>query len=131
MAETKYGKYVLKHAVEKFEDGQRLHMVGEKDFNTNYCLGFGVIKKPGIIEEAAHSHNFDMYAHFIPLDPDNIRDLEAEVEFYLGEEGEKHIITTSTSVYVPKGLVHSPVIVKKLNKPFLFVHSVMAPKYTK
>jgi len=53
-------------------------------------------------------------------DPD---DLGAEVEFWLGEEQEvdKLIFNTSSLVFVPRGLLHMPIIYRKVEKPFLLV----------
>jgi hypothetical protein len=70
-----------------------------------------------------------MYLYF--LGKDNMEDLGAEIEMGLGKEQEIHTITTPASVYVPKGLIHCPLNFKRVDKPILFVHAVIAPKYTK
>ena len=44
--------------------------------------------------------------YLIESDPMDYKDFGAEVELYLGEEGEKHLITQTTFVYVPKELIH-------------------------
>ena len=58
-------------------------------------------------------------------------DLGAEIDMGFGMEQEIHTITTPASVYVPKGLIHCPLHFKRVDKPILFVHAVIAPKYTK
>jgi hypothetical protein len=57
--------------------------------------------------------------------------MDAEIEMGLGEEQEIHKITTPTSVYIPKGLVHCPLNFIRVGKPILFVHATLAPKYIK
>jgi hypothetical protein len=81
------------------------------------------------MEETPHSHDFDFYLFF--LGRDDMGDLGAEIELGLGKEQEIHTITTPTSVYVPKGLVHCPLNFKRVDKPILFVHALLAAKYTK
>jgi len=60
-----------------------------------------------------------------------LADLGAEIEIGMGREQERHIITTPASVYVPKGMVHCPLHFKRVDRPVLFVHPMLAPKYTK
>ena len=43
-----------------------------------------------------------------------------EVVFYFGEEMEKHVFNTPTVVIAPKGLVHCPLITRKVEKPYSF-----------
>ena len=45
------------------------------------------------------------------------------------EEGEKHIIETTCVLYMPKGLVHGPIAITNVNKPFQWMHVLFAPKY--
>jgi hypothetical protein len=58
-------------------------------------------------------------------------DLGAEIEIGLGKEQERHIITTPTTVYIPKGMVHCPLEFKRVDKPVLLVHCTLASKYYK
>lgn len=57
----------------------------------------------------------------IGTDPDNPYDLGAEIEFCMGEEMEKHLITTSCAVYLPAEFPHSPWVIKKVYRPFVVV----------
>lgn len=63
----------------------------------------------------AHSHDFDEAIAFIGSDADNPHDLGGEIDLWL--DGEKHILTKSCVVYLPKGLVHCPMVVRKVNSP--------------
>jgi hypothetical protein len=47
----------------------------------------------------------------------------------LGEEREKHIINSTSIVYIPKGLVHAPIAIKKVNKPIQWMHILFKSKY--
>jgi hypothetical protein len=83
------------------------------------------------MEEFPHSHDFDMYLTLVGFDPNGLNDLGGEIEIYLGEEQEKHIITTPTSIYMPKGFIHCPLKFTRVDKPILLVHASLAPKYEK
>ena len=78
-----------------------------------------------------HAHDFDMYIIFLGFDADNMGDLGAEIEMCLGEEEEKHIITSPTCVYIPKGMKHCPLNFKRVDKPILFIHCTLASEYKK
>jgi hypothetical protein len=81
------------------------------------------------MEDAPHSHDFDMYLYFLGVN--DLGEMDAEIEMGLGEEQEIHKITTPASVYIPKGLVHCPLKFIRVDKPILFVHATLAPKYIK
>ena len=70
-----------------------------------------------------HSHGFDEVFVFLGSNREDPDDLGGEVEFWLGEgkDTEKYLFTTSTCIFVPKGLVHLPMIFKKIKRPFLLV----------
>ena len=65
------------------------------------------------------------------INPDGMGKVEAEIEMSFGEEGEKYIINSPTTVYIPKGLVHCPLDFKRVDKPVLFIHATLAPRYKK
>lgn len=78
--------------------------------------------------EAPHSHDYDQFLIFLGRS-DNIRDFDAEVEIALGEKGERYPITTSTLVYIPKGLVHTPFYFKRISKPIMFINMFLGSTY--
>ena len=76
----------------------------------------------------AHKHDFDQIICFIGGNPMDIKDFDAEVELYLGEEKEKYIIDSSSFVYVPRGMMHCPLNIKRVTKPIMFIDVVLAPE---
>ncbi len=79
-----------------------------------------------------HQHEFPQYFHFFSANPEDQRVFDAEIEMTLGEDelhGEKHIITRPTSLYIPAGLYHGPLIFKVINKPVLFIDIAVASQY--
>lgn len=71
----------------------------------------------------AHSHPFDEIVLLVGSNPKNLRDLGGEVEWWMGEgkDAEKFVLTSTTTIYVPKRLVHGPLIFKRVEKPILNV----------
>jgi hypothetical protein len=91
----------------------------EKDFKLNFTWAFH--KGTGLWhEQDPHVHPNDEALVFVGLDPEKPDYLGAELEIYMGEEMEKHIINTPTVVIAPKGLVHCPLNTLKVEKPYAF-----------
>lgn len=67
-----------------------------------------------------HVHPADECLLFVGLDPDNPDYLGAEIEIAMGEEQEIHLFDTPTVVVAPKGLVHCPLITRRVDKPYGF-----------
>jgi hypothetical protein len=65
----------------------------------------------------AHKHVFDEFLGFLGTDPAHPEDLGAEVHFYIGDEF--FTITKSCLVYVPRGVMHSPILVPRLERPVI------------
>ena len=61
----------------------------------------------------------------------NVVDFGAEVDLYLGEEQELHTINSTCVVHVPKGLIHGPLVYRKVEKPIIFVDAFLAAGYVK
>lgn len=66
----------------------------------------------------SHSHSFDEYLVFLGTNPEDQFDLGGEVELWLGDE--KHIITRTCAVFAPAGMPHCPLVVHRVDRPFIF-----------
>jgi len=137
MAETTYGNYVLTQPKVKIPERKPTSKVtfglseemmdGIKKFNTNF--NFVAILAPHVLMDPPHRHDCDELLFFISTDPENTTDLGGEVEIALGDEWEKHVITTSAIICLPRGMAHCPVYVRKVERPFYFGHLLMASSY--
>jgi hypothetical protein len=81
-----------------------------------------------------HKHDFGelMYFSGSGAPPEDIkanRDLGGEIEIWLGDE--KHIMTKNSYIFIPKGLMHGPIIYRKMTKPILEIRFADTPKYTR
>ena len=77
-----------------------------------------------------HTHKDPEILVALGTDPDNPKELGAEIELCMGPEMEKDIITTSTLVYIPANFIHCPFRITRVDRPFLFIQSQYAPKLT-
>jgi mannose-6-phosphate isomerase-like protein (cupin superfamily) len=68
--------------------------------------------------EKSHTHDFDEYLVFLGTDPNDHFDLGGEVELWVGDE--KRMLTRSCAVFVPAGVPHCPLVVHRVDRPFIF-----------
>jgi quercetin dioxygenase-like cupin family protein len=95
----------------------------------NFQIRFTHVSVPFEGKEDAHKHDFAEVFVFVPCS-DDLRAYDAETELYLGEEGEKIIINKTTAVHIPAGLVHCPIIHKRVGTPFFFVNCPITTEYS-
>jgi len=109
---------------------KELHYSGKEAAGGGLTLGWFPVVEPHIMHEVPHSHDFDMLALFLGSNPLNVREFDAELDMWLGEEGEKYSVTSTSAVYHPKGLIHRQVDFQRIDKPFQEFHVFMAPEHT-
>ena len=135
MAESKYGKYIIREPLEKGRAAPNLHICAEKGCLGEQFPGFPVevqlltITEPRAFPHPPHTHEADEIFFIFGSDPKNYYDFDAEIEIYFGEEKEKHIVNSTSIIYVPKGLKHAPIAITRVNKPFQWMHILFTPKY--
>jgi hypothetical protein len=129
MAETKYGKYIIREPIEEGRFAPSVSFVGEEDAGIRFKVHY--ITKPFLMVDAAHSHDDIQLLCFYGGNPENVRDFGAEIELSLGEEGEKHIINTSAIAYIPSGLIHCPLNFKRVDKPITMMGIYLGSKYAR
>ncbi|UCD08663.1 MAG: hypothetical protein JSU79_09920 [Dehalococcoidales bacterium] len=130
MADTKYGNLI--HSTELIRDIP--HYTGysmlshEGELNEDCSIGYHCVSEP-ICFERPHAHDFVELLFFLGGDPTDIRDLGAEVEITLGEEQEKHLLTTAGVVSIPAGLTHCPIDIRNVTKPIVFLEVSLTRVY--
>jgi hypothetical protein len=96
---------------------------------TNFQIRFTHVSVPFEGKEGPHKHDFAEVFLFVPCSED-LKAYDAETELYLGEEGEKMIIDHTCAVHIPAGLMHCPIIHKRVGTPFFFVNSPITTAYS-
>jgi len=134
---TKYGKYFLRdnHEPPKANDFVGLNSIppfpeiaspqtyfrGASALpGATATIGWQVFKAP-VCWETPHTHKYDEFLIFLGAElPDLCSSFDAEIDLWMGSEMEKHTITSTTVVFIPKGLEHAPLNFRVIRKPVLF-----------
>lgn len=77
-----------------------------------------------------HIHRDAELLFHIGTDPNNPSDLGSEIEWYMGPEMEKHVITKSCVIYIPPNCIHSPWRPLKTWRPWIFIEVNQGPVHT-
>lgn len=143
MDATKYGKYIITTtkpnlAVPLFRgntdlakvdwSSQFLYLDDEVIKGANYveCIW---LWKPDTGEGASpHVHDFNEIIGFCGTNFQDPTDLGGEIEMWLGDE--KHILTKSCIIFIPKGLKHCPLRIRKVDKPIFHFGMGTGKMYT-
>ena len=138
MAETKYGKLIKTDPLERFDhiypeiSAISYRIRGEKDWGgIQHEMIWLCLDKPVFMIKEAHSHDFDQFLVFQGGNPMDLEDFDAEVELCLGPEQEKHTITTTSLVHIPKDMIHCPLNFKRIGKPIVFMNIALASEYVR
>jgi hypothetical protein len=139
MADTKYGKYLIKAPLTVEEPSERknqpthknLVFMGKEKCGVDIAIMLVPVSVPHTMLDAPHKHDFPQFLCFLGSDPDDLGNLGAEIEVSLGEEGGKHTITEPTILYNAPGLVHGPLVYKKVDRPVMHLDIVLTHEYVR
>ena len=96
---------------------------GAFQMNTSWYID----RSPDEQMHGEHTHDFPELLGFYGSDPENPDNLGAEIEMYI--EGEQHILTKSSMIYIPAGLKHLPMAILKLDRPVFHFSICTDPVY--
>jgi hypothetical protein len=71
--------------------------------------------------EIPHTHHFDEIIGFAGSNRNHPRDLGGEIEFWF--DGEPYTLTKSCLIFIPKGVTHCPVVLKRIDTPIFMFES--------
>ncbi|MCR4420827.1 MAG: hypothetical protein NUV99_12085 [Clostridia bacterium] len=132
MPDTKYGHLFVLDARAKADLPSYRHETEEADNGNSTCLiyldasvipgalynecaWFWAATPAGKTEADAHVHDFDELVGFFGTDRRDPYDLGGEIELWV--EDEKHVLTRSFVVFIPAGVRHCPLIVRRVDRP--------------
>jgi hypothetical protein len=136
LKDSKYAKYFLtepqlRNTPKIAMPTPSAYVDSESHFSSkaNLSMAWRYIKEPAMFDRIPHSHEFDEFLCFLGGNLENMFDFDATIELYMGEEQELLLIEEPTVVYVPAGLVHTPLTFKRIGKPVLFQPVPLTPDY--
>ncbi len=77
----------------------------------------------------SHAHDVDEIIGFFSGDYTRPYDLGGEIEFWL--EDDKYIIDKTSMIFVPAGMKHCPLILRRVDRPIFHFTVVIAGRYIK
>jgi len=77
----------------------------------------------------AHTHDYDEAIAWVGSDPNDRYNLNGIVELWI--DGKQNILEKSFIAFVPAGVVHGPINIRKIDKPMFHFTAGMGKKYTK
>ena len=80
-------------------------------------------------KEQSHVHDTDEIIGFFGSDPDDPYNLGGEVEIWL--EDEMHLIDRSCMIFVPAGMRHCPLVLRRVGRPIFHFTTVTGHTYGK
>jgi hypothetical protein len=126
-----FGTRLKEKSITDVVPGPQAYFRGESDLpGSGINMGWQIFVKPYRMELESHHHDVDEYLIFMGSTfPDLVGSFDAEIELFLGKEYEKHTITQATILYIPRGLEHNPLDIKRVGKPLFFTALHMAPYF--
>ena len=100
--------------------------VVEGAFQMNTAWYFDVPEKDPVFEE--HVHDYDEMIGFYGSNHDYPYDLGAEMEVTI--DGEVHKLTRTSLIFLPAGMPHMPLSIKRVDRPVFHFSIVLNPEYT-
>jgi hypothetical protein len=77
----------------------------------------------------AHTHDYDETIAWMGSDPNDRYNLNGVVELWI--DGKQNILDKSFIAFIPAGVVHGPINIRKITKPMFHFTAGMGKKYTK
>jgi quercetin dioxygenase-like cupin family protein len=137
VSESKYGKYVVtelktpdfpREFVTKYNAFARRILWMDSDVVEGaFQMNCSWYLKPSPHATESHKHDVDEIIGFFGSDPEDPYNLAAEIELWL--EGEQHIITRTAMVFIPAGMDHCPLIIRRIDRPVFHFSTVLAGSY--
>ena len=138
MPESKYGKYIVTDLKTDFSEEYNTHYarwatrvlwIDEKVVEGAFQMNVSWYLKPQTGQQplGAHTHDSGEIIGFFGSNHEDPHDLGGEVEFWL--EDEKHIITKSCLIFVPRGMKHCPLVLTRVERPIFHFSTVTSGQY--
>jgi hypothetical protein len=137
MDKSKYGKYIVTD-VSKFKmesplpphpnvDSNYLFMNDDAVKGSYFFRATWFWGTPGERRRGSHVHEWDEVLGFLGSSRKDVHDLGGEIRFWI--EDEEHVLTKSSLIFLPKGVRHGPLQIKRVDTPIFHFSSGMSGNY--
>jgi hypothetical protein len=139
MTKSKYGKYIVtelkipesKQKIAAFYStyARRILWMDDNVVEGAFHMNTSWFLKPSTTtENTAHTHDSDEIIGFFGNNPQDPYDLGGEIEIWL--EDEKQILTRTCLIFVPAGIKHCPLIIRRVDRPIFHFTIVASGQYS-
>ena len=138
MPESKHAKYIVTdlkapfspESVKKYNEfAKRILWMDKNVVPGAFQMNCSWYRKPNSEHLGyAHKHDSDEIIGFFGSDYEKPHELNAELEVWL--EDEKFIITKSVMIFIPAGMMHCPIYIKRVDKPMFHFSVVTSGTYS-
>jgi len=140
MPKSKYGKYVVtelkipeekkKIAAAYSKYARRILWMDEDVVDGAFHMNTAwYLKAAETLENVPHVHDTDEIIGFFGSNANDPYDLGGEIEIWL--EDEKYIINKTAMIFVPAGMKHCPLIIRRADRPIFHFTIVPGGHYIK
>ena len=138
MAKSKHQKYIVtelkmpedkqKIAAEYSKWATRILWMDDKVVEGAFHMNTSWFLKPATtFEDTPHTHENDEIIGFFGSNPQDPYDLGGEVEIWM--EDEQIILTRTCMIFVPAGMKHCPLILRRIDRPIFHFTIVPSGQY--
>jgi quercetin dioxygenase-like cupin family protein len=138
MTESKYGKYIVTELNAPFSQdfnaqyakwATRVLWIDDKVVEGAFHMNVSWYLRPQTGQQpiGAHRHDSNEIIGFFGNNHEDPYELGGEVEFWL--EDEKHMITRSCLIFVPAGMQHCPLVLRRVDRPIFHFSAVNSSEY--
>ena len=137
MSEKKYAKYIVtqlkapetspEKAAEYAKFARRILWMDDNVVEGAFQMNCSWYLHPKTQSLGGHTHEYDEIIGFFGSNPDDPYDLGGEVEIWL--EDEQYILTSSCMIFVPRGMKHCPLLLRRVDRPIFHFTTVNGPTY--
>lgn len=131
MADRKNAKYIVNTLQSNPDAGpeppdysqwaKRVLWMNDKIVPGAYNLMASWYLKPPSTSLGAHVHDYPEVIIFLGSNPEAPHELGGEIEFWL--EDEQYVLTQSCFIWIPQGLRHGPLVVRRVDRPIMHLGS--------
>jgi len=82
-----------------------------------------------VITDFPHAHDYDEILGFTGSNVSNLEELGGEIEFWL--EDEQYILTKSCLIFIPRGMKHGPLSVRRFERPWFAYTAALNGAYAR
>jgi hypothetical protein len=126
---SKYEKYILAPEIKKYQDLEVFEIKAKDARGYDFAVQLSPIAAIPLMTEIPAAVDADRVKAYIGGDPENVKDIDTEIEVSMGEELEVYRIDSASVTYIPKGIPYRQRVLKSPSRHSFVLSLTLPPKY--